>query len=485
MGFAFARAGSKLYIQGGSFVQNNIHIASLNQLFSLDLSTSWSVDSPPWEELKAGIADYTIHGVATSDNTTFLVFAKGDNGLTTIPRYDIPTNTWGLISPGLTTDQDFNPGSRPVLDPVSGFVYLNNIRTMEVFDFLTSTRLTQHIPPNNISRLYDGVSYISSRHSLMYGGGVNDRGYIDDGAGLVREYSLDSSAWFHHTTTGQLPTPRVDNCVAASEDGSTVIVYGGKVAAGYTSTLYILDVLTNTWTQGPDGSVRAFMACIIVGDQFLVWGGFDGKNTHTGPPEVFKMATHQWVNGYTAPSYYTNPPPSSGSGTTITTPPLSSIPSSNNLGAILGGVIGGLFVLLLSGGIYIYLKRNEKKGDTSNVQNSEKTGDQERLQPDESLARFQNAASDRLSNQSIQILDVQDYNPSTLDSESIYIAYPSDTRFNQTASPVMYSSTSPYSTPDAGAGRTYAHEPYTAGWYDNVYGAPNGEAQDSKNISTP
>ncbi|KAF9079802.1 hypothetical protein BGX27_005970, partial [Mortierella sp. AM989] len=155
----------------------------------------------------------------------------------------------------------------------------------------------QPLPPSMpISREYWGVSYISSKHSLMYFGGLNDIWQFDDGARHVTEYSLTTGDWSNLTTTGPLPTPRADQCMAASEDGNTLIVYGGKVThpSTYTSTLYILDVPTSRWTQGPDGSVRTHMACIIVGDQLLAWGGYDGNNTINGPPEIFSLTTRQW-----------------------------------------------------------------------------------------------------------------------------------------------------------------------------------------------
>ncbi|KAF9114383.1 hypothetical protein BGX27_011016 [Mortierella sp. AM989] len=481
MEFAFARAGSKLYIQGGRFFQNKAHVTIWNQLFSLDLSTSWSVDSPPWEELKPGTINFASFGVATPDNKTFLVFM---NGITTVRGYDIPTNTWNL-NPVEIPDQKFSASTRPVLDPETGLIYWNANQTLHIYNPSTSVKHVQPMPPTIPSRRFGDVSYISSRRSLMYVGGVNETWLLDDGASQVREYSLTSGNWSYLTTTGQPPTPRAGNCVAASEDGNILIVYGGKGSeTKYISTLYILDVPTGKWAQGPDGSVRAYMACIIVGDQLLAWGGTDGNNTLTVTPEVFSLTTRQWVKNYTAPSYYTNPSPTpSGSETTGTSSmtPLPSNPSSNNLSTILGCVIGGLLAILLSGGIYIYLKRKGRKGEFSDAGKSETTGDQWFLQPLKSLTTFQNAPqSYKTSSRDPQALYVQECRPLTLNPELIYTAHRKDTGFNQTDSPVMYSSTSLYPPiPDSVAGGIYAHDPYTAGQYGNVYDTPYGVAQDA------
>ena len=162
--------------------------------------------------------------------------------------------------------------------------------------------------------------------------------------------------------------------MAASEDGSTIVVYGGRIPLNttatppitYTGTFYTLDVPSGKWTQGPDGDIRLYMACLIVGDQFIAWGGTDGNNTYNTPPRVFDLTKYQWVTSYTAPLYYLNAPKSTSAISPISTS--TSIPSPNssdssktssNLGAILGGTFGGLFVITLAALIFVYLKRKE------------------------------------------------------------------------------------------------------------------------------
>ncbi|KAG0026815.1 hypothetical protein BGZ83_005375, partial [Gryganskiella cystojenkinii] len=124
-------------------------------------------------------------------------------------------------------------------------------------------------------------------------------------------------------------------------------------------TLFILDVTTGQWTPGPDGDVRAYMACIIVGDQFLTWGGAPGNTTWDTPPRIFDMTSLKWTTSYKAPSYYLNTPKSSSavpspSSTTLPSAGGNGSPSSspNDLGAILGGTFGGLFVLVSTGVIF-------------------------------------------------------------------------------------------------------------------------------------
>ncbi|KAF9207080.1 hypothetical protein BGZ49_001237 [Haplosporangium sp. Z 27] len=441
--FAFARAGSKLYIQGGHQIVNNVAVGTWNQLFSLDLSTNWSVSSPPWQSLAPGLSTYFIHAVASPDNRTFSVFQQGNNGLVSITNYDIPTNIWNPNPIQVTPDQDYRSGVMPVTDPTSGLVYLNAWMNMDVYNSQSAT---------------------------------------------------------FQTTTGQVPPPRSDFCMTASEDGNTVVVYGGRVSApqNFTSTLYTLDVRTGQWTQGPDGAVRLYGACIVVGTQFVAWGGFDGNSTHTGPPVVFDLTSRQWINNYTAPAYYLNAPTSSlSSAPTPTSNPSSSSSaasktssSPSNLGAIIGGVVGGLFVIALSVIIFIFLKKRDAKVQYSDVKTSEKSsGDDHRQSQSANLgAMFNEAQSERSSGRDPQGLSIGAYRGSTphIDSEHQFNAHHYDGGFSsQSDSPVVYGAL-PYAGSEAGSGAfplqdsrvfgssTAAYPNVSSAHYD--YSIPNSNA---------
>ncbi|KAI7815976.1 hypothetical protein BC939DRAFT_72868 [Gamsiella multidivaricata] len=176
--------------------------------------------------------------------------------------------------------------------------------------------------------------------------------------------------------------------MTASEDGNTVVVYGGRIdlntthnpPTNFTGTFYTLDITTGKWSQGPDGGVRLYMACTIVGNQFVAWGGSGGSSTIVGPPVVFDLSLRKWVESYTAPAYYLSTSISATTSGLVPTGAVSSLPdgskdssSSSNLGAILGGVFGGLLVIALSGLIYLYLKRKEDRvryGPPSNQQSA-------------------------------------------------------------------------------------------------------------------
>ncbi|KAF9355167.1 hypothetical protein BGX26_006903 [Mortierella sp. AD094] len=506
--FAFARAGSKLYMQGGKYAVNNTIVSIYSQFFSLDLATNWSVSSPPWQSLAPGLNAYFIRGVATPDNKTFIVFQEGNNGSVIIPKYDIPTNTWSPTPLTLTPDQDYRSGVIPVIDPTTGLVYLNAYQNMDVYNPVSTSFQVNPNPPNMpASRFFGGGVYIKPRHSILYFGGSNASIVLDAGASRVTEYSVSTGTWTNFTTTGEPPSPRSDFCMTASEDGNTVVVYGGRVTAptNFSSSLYILDVPSGKWTQGPDGTSCMYMACIIVGDQFLTWGGSDGNNTHTGPPAVFSLTTHQWVNNYTAPSYYAqNPTVSPGASTTSSStlpsnssssPPPSS--SSSNLGAILGGVFGGLLVIALSGVIFIYLKRKESKGEYSDVQTSEKKagggGNQGITPPNDPFTRYQNPAmSETSSSRGPQALSAQEHRLSTpifsspMDSELMYTVHRKDAGLNNLSnSPAAYDTRTQYSGSDAGVGVIPTSNAYASGQYGNAYGGAYSAAPAYPDLTKP
>lgn len=103
-----------------------------------------------------------------------------------------------------------------------------------------------------------------------------------------------------------------------------------------------------------------------------IGGAKGGGYTYDGPPVVFDLTKMQWVTTYTPPDYLLNAPKTTsassppGPGVTSSGPQISSpteVPSAkdSNLGAILGGTFGSVFVIALAALIYIYLLRRKDK----------------------------------------------------------------------------------------------------------------------------
>ncbi|KAG0290939.1 hypothetical protein BGZ97_006028 [Linnemannia gamsii] len=329
---AYMRAGPNLYVQGGKVVRNSKDYSISPQLYALDISTSWTTDSPPWKALTGG-PTYNLYNGATSPDNKTLTTLFDQNAQLLVNQYSIETDTWKYNTVAISENLS---GSRPVVDPTSGLIYIQGPQNMTVLDPRTVT-LVKQLPIANTmmpSRSFPGAVYHPGRKSILYLGGF-------------------------------LPE---------DEDGSKIIVFGGRIpydstptVTVFTGTLYILDVATATWTEGQASDPRLYMACTIVGDQFIAWGGFDGINTIDGPPIVYSLTTNNWINSYTAPAYYGNKPrpptgtpgndspPSSPNGSD------SSSEDSSNLGPILGGTLGSLCVIAFAAVLYLFLKRRADK----------------------------------------------------------------------------------------------------------------------------
>ncbi|KAG0083530.1 hypothetical protein BGZ93_005071 [Podila epicladia] len=347
---AFARAGPLLYVQGGKFDQGGARQYISNQLYALNLSTSWANTAAPWQSLTPGDANFLFNAVATSDNQSIYTIATGANNAFSFKKYNIMTNSWDSTPFLSGTSDQIRQATRPVVDPRTGLIYLTDTNYMNIFNVMTGAMESNLIPSNALtSRRFMGSVYNAARQSIMFYGGLNSNGAVDPRATYVTEYNIGLKTW--------------------GEDGNKVVVYGGRIVPSapatppvdYTGTIHILDIPTAQWTEAPSGSPRLYMACIVVGDQFVAWGGSQGGgNTYTSSPVIFDLTKGKWVESYTAPAYLLNRPHPTTKGLPTGTPePPSS--SNNNLGAILGGVFGSLFVITVSALIYMFFLRRKDK----------------------------------------------------------------------------------------------------------------------------
>ncbi|KAF9551795.1 hypothetical protein EC957_004118 [Mortierella hygrophila] len=358
---AFMRSGNYLYVQGGKFVTNDVQISVSNQLAALDLSKPWLTSAPLWKILNPGPAYYLYNGVSTADNQTLITFYN--NQALFVNIYNVQSNTWQYTS--VKPSGELLQAVRTVIDPKTGLIYINGASNMIVFNPVSRGLSYTAIPPGVLNaRFFGGAGYHPTRRSIMYMGGVT-LGLAYESTAYITEFLLDSQTWGTFPTTGDLPTPRSDHCMAISEDGNTMVMFGGRIPipVNFTGTFYILDVPSKTWVQGPSANTRLYSACVIVGDQLVVWGGSDGKSTIDGAPIIYSFSQKKWIEQYNPPAYFAMSAPTAPGGGLPQNPGGSTgnTPSSTNLGVILGGTLGGLCVLALAGVVYLYMKRRSDK----------------------------------------------------------------------------------------------------------------------------
>lgn len=144
-----------------------------------------------------------------------------------------------------------------------------------------------------------------------------------------------------------------------------VAIYGGhlgdETAIG---ELWMLDITTATWSQGPTGPIRSFSACTIAGDQFLIWSGSRYRNLTTDPDEmlIYNFKTSKYIQEYTPPAFYKDlKPPPVLKRTTAPWPLDSSKSVTLPIGFVIMGVIGGL--VLISSLVWMFFAQRRRRRD--------------------------------------------------------------------------------------------------------------------------
>ncbi|KAF9146272.1 hypothetical protein BGX30_002528 [Mortierella sp. GBA39] len=193
-------------------------------------------------------------------------------------------------------------------------------------------------------------------------------------------------------TTGNPPSMRADHCMAISEDGSRMVVFGGRVNNVPNNEVFVLNTATGAWTQGPSADARMYPACTIAGNLLLIWGGTNSANSvANGNMLIYNYVNSTWLISYTPPTSYSGLvppkiPTTAGSGTTPSSTSAPSSPSSsaskpdspsgslygtntssnnkessNDLGVIVSGVVGSLAVISAAVGFLVYRRKQQQR----------------------------------------------------------------------------------------------------------------------------
>ncbi|KAG0381120.1 hypothetical protein BGX24_009949 [Mortierella sp. AD032] len=174
-------------------------------------------------------------------------------------------------------------------------------------------------------------------------------------------------------TTGTVPGARLDACAAASEDGSKIVLFGGELDVNnWLNSIFILDVATRIWKQGPSViAPRSQAACGYHDGQFIVVGGTGSNNMgadmHNSQPLVFNVGTNLWETQFT-PTTLPTPSPSNGRGGEGGGGGggQDGMGGDNSqMAAIIGGAVGGTVVLLggITAVVVLIGKRKQRRRD--------------------------------------------------------------------------------------------------------------------------
>ncbi|KAI8356553.1 hypothetical protein B0O80DRAFT_28693 [Mortierella sp. GBAus27b] len=171
---------------------------------------------------------------------------------------------------------------------------------------------------------------------------------------------------------------RADHCMTTNDDGSLMIIYGGRPSNGgaFSGEVFILDTNTLAWRSGVPGPPRVYTTCTVAGDQLLVWGGMSADAAYA-PVQVFiySITSNTWITQYTPPKSYvdiraTESPPAPGpqptgsgsNGGTVTNPGgTTATDSKSNAGAIAGGVVGGVAAICCIILFFVFRRRRQHR----------------------------------------------------------------------------------------------------------------------------
>ncbi|KAF9539437.1 tRNA methyltransferase tyw3 [Mortierella hygrophila] len=364
---AIARTVTDLYVIGGAAGANpGIRVP---QFVSLDLNTSWNTTYPAWTKHADGPRQDLFPAAFSSDEKMLYVFHLPD---TSSPfQWDSNTEVWKEMT-NVKFDNATWQGIGAVTDPRTGLIYmaggynddtnLSDDRTylaMDVFDPVSETLNRTHftMPPD-----------------------------------VVSEFKPDTQTWALMATTGITPAMRSDHCMVSSEDGSKVLIYGGRLDnTTVVGDIFILDTATQTWTPGAVGPPRMYPACTVAGDQLVIWGGKAADNVE--PPKeliIYNFVTGQWATQYTPPASYRdikNPPPLNRTTAPWPIPPEKGLVGSSGgkgldaaagspVGAIVGGIVAG--AALVAVGVFVFRRRQSRgkrgQGDQGLNEKNERDG---------------------------------------------------------------------------------------------------------------
>ncbi|CAO3566265.1 unnamed protein product [Mortierella alpina] len=378
---AFARSRTKLYIHGGVVSSYGSTLAPQNQMVSLDLAVPWRANAPAWNILKPGPTLSQHSAIVSADEQTFVTFrTSASSGSAYLSnKYHIASNSWELSA--VKVQNPTKEGIQAVEDEVSGLVYLaggfqSDDSQMYVYNVDYDSISMFPMPSNYMEdrKGYEAV-YLKSRKSIMYFGGAASTGSSGQiSADLVTEFIPSTGAWTTLNIYNQNPPHRTDFCMVANDDGTKVVVFGGRLDnGGYAKDLWVLDVATLTWSQGPSWvEPRVSTTCTVAGSTFIAWGGSNGLRTVDGTAILYDLDQGQYISAYVPPPSYA----SSNGGEGVQSGNPASHPDHANGGdaelavderaksnamLIVGGIIGAVFLLACLILLSVFVRKHRKK----------------------------------------------------------------------------------------------------------------------------
>lgn len=307
-----------LYITGGYTTLQATK--AVPQTFMIDLSVSWSVNSPVYKQLPDGPPTYSGTSALSPTGKDWLVISNNTGHI-----FNTENAAWSTF----LTNNNYNPayGLSASTDSDTGFVYIpNGIRDRSSGKYqllvIDPAAKTQTSAPMHSSLSLSNslsASWSQTLGSLLVIGGPTNGLYAYNPSKGWSDLSLQAK--------GEIPGTRVGACLTPVNKGSKMVYFGGTDASQTArSEIFILDVLSLTWTRGPNAeplNARAASSCAVSNDFFIVWGGLTTSSSKSvsfpqSTTMVFDTKTLAWLPNYVA-STETKSEESVGQGSVVRT----------------------------------------------------------------------------------------------------------------------------------------------------------------------
>ncbi|KAG0235413.1 hypothetical protein BGX31_004255 [Mortierella sp. GBA43] len=332
--------GEALYVLGGRSPTDTV----LNQMFRLDLSTSWNTADPAFKKLPDGYGDYSMPSAISADKQTWFVVSNGK-----AYGVKLETTSWKTLSQNIDISKDH--GNAAATNPETGRIYAPNgyadwwtgEQSMMIYSTSNDSFYTTAMQPSMLrKRLYTAAWSPDLKGMLIFGG--LDRATNATSNDLLL-YSPDDG-WRMLDTKGDIPPSRRSHCFVPAYSGSKMVLFGGNgnplgrdlETSTTLGDIYILDVPSMTWTRGSDTGAKGARwgaACAVSGDYLIAWGGSTFSDSVLDRTIVYNLKTASWITDYV----YVAPPKQ----------------ANKNAIAIGCGVAGGVLVL---GALVLIIRRH-------------------------------------------------------------------------------------------------------------------------------
>ncbi|KAI5477155.1 Kelch-type beta propeller domain containing protein [Pseudohyphozyma bogoriensis] len=391
--------GTKLYQYGGEFSDSPSVSPPVNEIYA------YTIASGTWDVVET-TGDTILRAAEGSTAVAPLIGTNGENMAYYFSGHedDHTVNGWSNQVPRLYLSSlvQFDLGSLATknFSSYSATGSVSNDSSPEINPTYRADGTLTYVP-----------GYGTGGHGILVAiGGATDTAYVDNS--VLDVFDIGAGGWTKQATLGNTIGSRVNHCAVRGTakvhgvENSHIIVYGGQKLnqSDRDSAMYILSLPSYTWTfvgddlpSQPTG--RAGHQCAISGDQLIVMGGYLGSDIACDQPGiyVYNVSSSSWTNQFVTGTQFSTPaivanitggigsgtsesgsgsatggdgsqdPDTSGSTTSSSTGTSgdgtsnSGGGSKTNIGAIVGGVVGGIALLALLGLLVFFLLRKKKK----------------------------------------------------------------------------------------------------------------------------